>query len=315
VITDHAATQLRLDHFARRVPRPIGIATRRPKPPATRLAFLMALALIAPGLRAEDRPPAAPLAESNQSALPPAIDLRPQFERFGFKPGLQGERGTCSVFTLLGAIEFAFARQSGTSPRLSVEFLNWASNKACGDRNDGGFFSDLWKGLEGYGVCTAALCPYQSRFDVEFSPSPEALAEAKTRLNVGLRTRWIKEWNVHTGLTDAQLHDIRRTLQTGWPVCGGFRWPIHEQWVDNVLQLCPPDAVRDGHSVLLVGYRDRRDLPGGGAFIFRNSGGNGRDGLMPYAYALTNMNDAVWIQSLPPDATTRTAPARKENPT
>jgi len=96
-------------------------------------------------------------------------------------------------------------------------------------------------------------------------------------------------------LTDAHVRAIKSTLANGWPVCGGLRWPKQEKWVEDVLQLCPPDAVRDGHSVLLVGYRDYSALPGGGVFIFRNTANAGRDGFMPYAYARDYMNDAVWI--------------------
>jgi len=59
--------------------------------------------------------------------------------------------------------------------------------------------------------------------------------------------------------------------------------------------MCPPEEVFDGHSVLLVGYRD--DPPGGGVFIFRNTNRGGRDGFMPYSYARAYMNDAVWIES------------------
>jgi hypothetical protein len=230
-----------------------------------------------------------------QDTLPPQADLRPQFEKFGFARSQQGGRGTCSVFTMAGAIEFAIAKKQGQTPRLSVEFLNWAANKTCGNQQDGGFFSDLWKGFSAYGVCTAERLPYRAGFDAGLTPSSEVLAEAKTRLELGLRINWIKNWNVNTGLTEAEFLDIKRTLNRGWPVCGGLRWPKHERWVKEVLQMAAADAVRDGHSVLLVGYRDDAAQPGGGVFIFRNTAGPGRDGLMPYAYAQTYMNDAVWV--------------------
>jgi hypothetical protein len=58
--------------------------------------------------------------------------------------------------------------------------------------------------------------------------------------------------------------------------------------------MCTADAVRDGHSVLLVGYRDETNQSGG-TFIFRNTSHEGRDGFMPYEYARLYMNDAVWV--------------------
>ncbi len=235
------------------------------------------------------------LAGPAHAALPSFADLRPDFEQFSFERRLQGARPTCSVFTVVGALEFALAKRDGHCPRLSVEYLNWAANKTCGDRADGGFFSDLWKGFAEHGICTETNWPYQAEFAPNATPPPAALTNASLRRNLGLRFNWIKEWNVKTGLTDSQLEAIKRTLHSGWPVCSGLRWPKHERWVEDVLQLCPPDAVRDGHSVLLVGYRDDPAQPGGGVFIFRNTSNAGRDGFMPYAYARDYMNDAAWI--------------------
>jgi len=74
---------------------------------------------------------------ADAAALPKTVDLRPEFQRFGLTPRQQGARPTCSTFTVAGALEFAVAKRQGSSPRLSVEFLNWASNKTCGDAEDG----------------------------------------------------------------------------------------------------------------------------------------------------------------------------------
>jgi hypothetical protein len=199
------------------------------------------------------------------------------------------------VFTVAGALEFAVARKEGRTPRLSVEFLNWAANQVRGRQQDGGFFSDLWNGFSRYGICAADGLPYRPTFDPSNAPPPEAIAEAKGRLALGLQLHWIKEWDVKTGLTDAHLRTIKETLNNNWPVCAGLRWPKQERWLEDVLQLCPPEAVRDGHSVLLVGYRDEPAQPGGGVFIFRNTSNGGHDGFMPYAYARDYMNDAAWI--------------------
>ena len=224
-----------------------------------------------------------------------AVDLRSEFQRWGLVARRQGDRPTCSAFTVATALEFAVAKRQGHSPRLSVEFLNWAANKACGDTADGGFFSDLWKGFAAYGICAEEEMPYQSKLDPAQFPSAGALADAKTRLQLGLQLHWIKEWNVNTGLTDAEFAAIKSTLARGWPVCGGLRWPQQAKWEDDVLQMCPSNAVYDGHSILLVGNRDDAGRPGGGAFVFRNTGNSGRDGFIPYVYAQAYMNDAVWV--------------------
>lgn len=222
-------------------------------------------------------------------------DLRPLLDQWGLPPRTQGARPTCSAFALTGALEFAAAKRQGHGSRLSVEFLNWASNKACGDTADGGFFSDLWQGFAAYGICLESDLPYQARFDPSQIPGAAAMADAKTRLGLGLRLNWIKEWDVKTGLTDAQLSAIKKTLRDGWVVAGGLRWPKQAKWTNDVLQMCEAEAVFDGHSILLVGYRDEVKQPGGGVFRFRNSNRSGSDGLMPYAYAALYMNDAVWV--------------------
>lgn len=230
------------------------------------------------------------------SATTPArVDLRPVLQQFGLGPRVQGARPTCSVFTVVMALEFAVAKHQGQTPRLSVEFLNWASNKTCGNSQDGGFFSDMWKGFAAYGICAETNMGYEAKFEPAHEPSAAALTEAKTRLSLGLQLHWLKPWDVKTGLTPAALAAIKQTLANGWPVCSGLRWPKQERWVEDVLQPCPAADVRDGHSVLLVGYRDDATQPGGGVFLFRNTSHGGKDGAMPYAYAQEFMNDAVWV--------------------
>lgn len=241
---------------------------------------------------------AAPAAESPTTVASPGldtVDLRSQFERWDLARRRQADRPTCSVFTVTGAIEFALARREGQCPRLSVEFLNWAGNEVAGGAADGGFFSDLWKGFTTFGICTEDRVPYRAAFDPAWAPDATALDSATQRKRPDLRLHWIKEWDVNTGLTDAHCAAIERVLADGWPVCGGFRWPRKAVWIGEILQMCPADAVYDGHSVLLVGYRRDGSQPGGGVFLFRNTAGEGRDGAMPFAYARAYMNDAAWV--------------------
>lgn len=237
-----------------------------------------------------------PSVGSATEPLPESTDLRPRFDQWGLERREQGGRPTCSVFTVAGALEFAVATQQGGGERLSVEFLNWSANQMRRPR-DGGFFSEMWQGFSRHGICVESMMPYAAQFDAARVPAPEALAEAKARLAWDFKLSWIKKWNVKTGLTEEEFLQIKRTLYKNWPVCGGFRWPKQEQWEKNVLRMCEAEAVFDGHSVLLVGYRDDVAQPGGGVFIFRNTNRGGRDGFMPYAYAQAYMNDALWIAS------------------
>lgn len=234
-------------------------------------------------------------AGAGTTALPESVDLRPNFEKWGLDRRTQGGRGTCSVFTMTGALEYAAASKTRHGERFSVEFLNWAANRIAGEDQDGGFFSDLWNAFDKYGICLEKSLPYRAEFDPRLTPAAEVLTEAKAPLALGLRHHWIKEWNVKTGLTDVQFQEIKRILNQGRPVCGGFRWPKQVQWDHDVLGMCPPEGVFDGHSVLIVGYRDDASQPGGGVLIFRNTNNGGRDGFMPYTYARAYMNDAIWV--------------------
>jgi hypothetical protein len=232
---------------------------------------------------------------SNSESLPSSVDLRPDFEARGLSRRRQGGRPTCSVFTVTGALEYAVARKRGTGTRLSVEFLNWAGHKATNRAVDGGFFSELWEGYEKFGICKEQTLPYQDRFDVDLQPSDAVLSDGMSLADLGLSLRWIKEWNPETGLTGEEFQAIKVALSQGHPVCGGFRWPKQAEWIEETLQMRAPDEVFDGHSVILVGYRDDSGQPGGGAFIIRNSGGDGSDGFIPYEYARHYLNDAAWI--------------------
>src|SRR3990172_4804450 len=240
---------------------------------------------------------AVPLSASSPDNGAPAgnIDLRPAFEKWDLGPRVQGSRNTCSVFTVAGALEYALASKTDQGKRLSAEFLNWASNQALREMRDGGFFSDLWRGFTIYGICPEQDMPYQNEFDPNRAPGEQAKDHARQMQETGFRLHWIKQWNPNTGLTEKQLAAIKQVLSRKWPVCVGFRWPKNVRWKDDVLEMAPPDGVVDGHSVLIVGYRDDPEQAGGGVFLFRNSNNNGRDGCMTYEYACAYMNDAVWI--------------------
>ena len=96
-------------------------------------------------------------------------------------------------------------------------------------------------------------------------------------------------------MTDEQFVAVKETLSKQWPVCGGFLWPKAPEWQNDVLQMASRENVRDGHSVLLVGFRDDSSQPGGGVFLIQNTSKGPRDGALSYEYVRAYMNDAAWI--------------------
>lgn len=226
-----------------------------------------------------------------------SIDLRPIFEQWGLEVRRQGERGTCSVFTLADAAAFALAaRRGGDGMLLSVEFLNWAANQVRAETGDGGCFDALWAGYEARGICAESAMPYAATFDPQRVPSAAAMGQAESLRAVGLKLHWIKTWDPNCGVTDAQLAAIKRKLDERSPVCGGFLWPKEDpKYPGGILEMPPREEMRDGHSVLLVGYNDDANQPGGGLLIFRNTSKGHPGASMTYAYAKAYMNDAAWI--------------------
>jgi hypothetical protein len=237
-------------------------------------------------------------AAAKAASAPESVDLRPNFKVWGLPLRQQGKRNTCSVFTVCGALEYAVASKENRAVPLSIEFLNWAGNETGKEESDGACFSELWKAVEKFGVCPESDMPYRDAFDAANKPSKDAVAHAEALRKLDLRLHWIKEWNPKKGLTDAQFAEVKQTLAKHWPVGGGFLWPKKDKgvWEKGLLKSCPRSDVVDGHSVLLVGYRDDKNLPGGGAFLIRNSQTKRRGTMLSYEYVKAYMNDAICIR-------------------
>lgn len=251
---------------------------RGPLPWALRARLAPSLLLLAcaalPAASAQDGTP-------SPAALPAVADLREEFLRLGLQPRRQGSRNTCSVFVTADALSFALARHTvpagGRGRPLSVEYLNWACNEAIGNGADdrGQFFHDLLRAFASRGVCYEDEMPYAERFDPQLQPSAAARASAAEIQQQNFKIHWIKRWRRYeSGLSAAQLLEVKSALADGWPVAAGA-----------------------DHSRLLVGYRDDAAQPGGGVFIARDSG-TGRDETVTYEFARTQVNDAYWAEVL-----------------
>lgn len=216
-----------------------------PMPHWLRLALPLAVA----ACTSAPPPPPAPPPVPPPPALSPT-DLRPRFEAYGLPPRGQGPRPTCSIFTTVGAFEFAFARATGRGERLSAEYCNWAANAATGRSDDGDFFHCALAGWERFGICSEARQPYAAQF-ANVPPGPDALVDAGRKLaTVGARVavRWIRPIGGPAGLSAAQFTDVLTTLAAGYPIAAG-----------------------SAHSRLLVGYREEPAAPGGGVFLTLDS--------------------------------------------
>ena len=225
--------------------------------------------------------------------------LRPLFEQYQITVKDQLNRPCCSIFTLVGLIEFERAHVLGDTIPLSVEYLNWSADKIEGVRSDGSFFHFAIDGMSRYGICADDYMPYATRFTKKVEPSAAAKKEAKSR-KAGKQI-WIKAWDPKNGVTAEQLKQIQEQLDNNHPVAIGFRWPkkdVKKKYLDGGELVVVTEAeVFDGHSVLIVGYQTDAATPGGGYLIFKNSHGESFGekgyGRIPYAYAMLYANDAM----------------------
>lgn len=229
-------------------------------------------------------------------------DLRPLFEKYSICIYDQGLRGTCSVFAVAGLLEFEYAHTSGKVIPLSVEYLNWASNQITGEPSDGSYFSDAIVALNKYGICSNELFPYHiDNISGKMEPSDAAVRDAQQRKSVS--AKWIKEWDPKTGMTNDQIMNVKYEINNEHPVAIGFRWPKNDvkyrKIVNGLMVIPPEEGVFDGHSVIIVGFYDDPEIPGGGYFIFKNSHGMGYGengyGKMPYKYVQSYANDGIAI--------------------
>lgn len=204
---------------------------------------------------------------------PTHVDLRPAFEQWQLPPRAQGSRGTCSVFTVTGALEYASACRTGQGVPFSVEYLNWAAHAVIGQPGDGSFFWMATDGYRKYGICPDRLMPYQKSYDSKRQPSEAAANAARGQLGSPLAVHWIKQVGTPRGLTDDEMAQIKLALRAGWPVCAG-----------------------SAHSVLYVGYHEDPDFPGWSYFMTRDSG-LGRYGTVSERTAREILNDALWIEA------------------
>lgn len=213
--------------------------------------------------------------QSLQPDLPAEVDLRKQFADYEIPPRGQGRRNTCSVFTTVGALEFALAKHNGKGQPLSAEYLNWACNQVIGNKtaDRGQFFHHLIQAFEKHGICPDADMPYVRQFDPLLAPSAAAIEKAAAAQKIGVQIHWIKHWrHDDQGLSDDQFREVQQVLARGYPIAAG-----------------------SDHSRLLVGYRADTAAPGGGIFLTRDSG-DGRYNEVSFEFVRAKINDAFWIE-------------------
>ena len=238
----------------------------------------------------------------------PVADLRPTIARLGLDVRAQGNRPTCSVHAMTFLLEYMAATRRGHNyGNLSEEYLNAVGNRAVGKTDDGDFFSVLDQGYREYGIATETGYPYRPTYDSTLVPPAMVVTHARLARDADrLVSRFLKPWDRSIGASEAQLAEAHRQLKANVPVGAGMWWPRNGTFqttavagIEIVRDLgkAPAGSLVDGHSVVLVGYALHSQVPGGGYFIFRNSGGGGWGdrgyGYLSFDYIRKYANDLV----------------------
>jgi len=237
-------------------------------------------------------------------ALPAAVDLRADYDKFGLTV-CQQNGPSCWDYTVIGILEYERAATSGVAERLSTGFLAWAATATDAESDAGSNFGRAYRGLERYGIPPLNLGGEPDAAGNGPTPSKQALAAAARFGQIDIH--WIRLWDRTTDLKEQQLAAIQSELADGHPVAIGMRWPNHEAFtspISYLLKMPERGDVFDGHCVVFVGYRLDPSLPGGGAFHFRNSWGpqwaDQGYAWMPFELARQCVNDALTVRWSPP---------------
>ncbi len=217
--------------------------------------------------------------------LPETVDLRAHLPAVRS----QGSRGTCVAHAAVAVREFL---TGATSTNLSEQFLYWACKERDGHPSSlGTWIRVAMTVLQDTGVCQEAAWPYNNSViaNNEGQGPPPANAQAQAAPFKVISTRQLQaRW----------LQGLKEALADGQPVA--FSVSIFQSWQNpwtfrngDIRLPLPDERNLGGHAMVMVGYADDVDVPGGGYFIVRNSWGEafGQQGKvapgycrLPYAF-------------------------------
>lgn len=203
------------------------------------------------------------------------VDLRPHMRELGLFSKSQGRRPSCSVFAVVGALEYQSAL-AGKPTQYSEEYAIWATRQylanmkggtysAFGEGDAGFALPQVFNALGQYGIVRRDDMPntFGTGMDSISAPTTGLVERARGTLN-------LRVLRVDASEPEVTINRLTHCLNRGLPVVIGAAWP-HE----NSLRAAPMVSGQTPafmHAVTLVGYRTD---PGGEnqRFVFKNSWG------------------------------------------
>jgi C1A family cysteine protease len=184
----------------------------------------------------------------------------------------QVQRSTCVGFASVAYLEYHLYQASPKSPHHSEQFVYWGCKESDGKPNDPGTTLEAARRvLQHRGACLAKTWPYKRDpiGPTEGQGPPREGAEDEAR-----SFTW-------AGTQDLAVNDVSplcKSIDQEKPFVLGVltydSWDFPAVQATGEIPMPLPGSEEDGgHAVCVVGYELRPGVPGGGAFIFRNSWG------------------------------------------
>jgi C1A family cysteine protease len=285
----------RAELLARPAPADVGRGARKPSPDVRAVARRMARA--------------AAVSAEEADALPESKNLI----EFMSPIRAQGGRPTCAAFALTALNEYV-RRHGSLDVDLSEQHLYYQAKLTDGDPHGcGTFLATAVTILRDLGQCRESIWPYDPTLPCKDQGTPPSTA-ASDGLDYQLHMVAVEENSVPAYKTQ---------LARSWPVAVAI--PTYDSWFRNeevrrsgrITMRIGDEAQAEGHALVIVGYQNNNDSPGGGYFIVRNSWagwaygslyGAGY-GTIPYQYITNDAWEAYAITldpSIPDDEAAET---------
>jgi hypothetical protein len=239
---------------------------------------------------------AAAVSAEEAGALPKSVNLIP----FMSPIRAQGGRPTCAAFALTALNEYV-RRHGSIDVDLSEQHLYYQAKQIDGDRNGcGTYLATAVEVLRDSGQCRESVWPYDPNLPCDDHGTPPPTAKSD-----GL------DYQLHAiAVEEKSVCAYKAQLAKAWPITVAI--PTYDSWFLNsevkrsgrITMRIGDEAEAEGHALVIVGYQDSTDSPGGGYFIVRNSWGvawahespyRPGYGTIPYEYIATEAWEAYAI--------------------
>jgi C1A family cysteine protease len=201
----------------------------------------------------------------------------------------QGLRGTCTSFAVTVANEFSIFKKTGQRLDLSEQHLYFETKILEEDEVCGSWIKNSMQVISNKGQCREGVWSYNPNLPCAqpYGKPSNADSDATSFKNTFLV------------INQNNIVALKQTLSSGRII--PFSIPVYDSWYKSsetyrtgrITMPLPDELESGGHSMVLVGYQDDINYPGGGYFLIRNSWGKdwAREsyygagyGIIPYLY-------------------------------